>query len=575
MRYCILIATAFVILLGSNTISGQAAKKNDSLNKVLSNTKDPHEKVDIILSFLDNSENKYADNARDLAGRAYEIAQQSNNAEGRVKSMIFLSTSYFRSGDYQRSMELAQKTKDLAEDLNFDKELARCFRLIGQIYHVLGDYDNSSHYFFKCLNLVEKFEDQEGISHSLGDIGACFVDQHEYKKALEYFNNSLTIALEINSLHSIKREYNNIAVVYGSLQKYDSAIIFLRKAQEINIKLGDKLGMGTNVMNIGYNQMNQGDLDEALISFQQALDLFSELGNQLHIAECYLNFGFCYQLKNKMDESIDYFKKALSVGQKNNYYRIIYPSAKILSQIYLEKNDTISAYIYSLPEKLANDSLYTSQKQALLSKLELQYKYEKKEFERQLDQKEKNIIILVIMFGLVSGLLVLGLLFTRFRLKSKLVVIEKEKIESELTMKDRELTVNLISLIKKNEMISDISNKLTLLENSVKSTETKEIIAKMSRNLRNSADDKMFNEFSRRFQEVHIGFYEKLIKTYPDITPNELKLCAFLRLNMSTKDISELTGQQITSIAKARHRLRQKLAITGSDTNLVTFLSQI
>jgi len=179
------------------------------------------------------------------------------------------------------------------------------------------------------------------------------------------------------------------------------------------------------------------------------------------------------------------------------------------------------------------------------------------------------------MFGLVSGLLVLGLLFTRFRLKSKLVVIEKEKIESELTMKDRELTVNLISLIKKNEMISDISNKLTLLENSVKSTETKEIIAKMSRNLRNSADDKMFNEFSRRFQEVHIGFYEKLIKTYPDITPNELKLCAFLRLNMSTKDISELTGQQITSIAKARHRLRQKLAITGSDTNLVTFLSQI
>jgi DNA-binding CsgD family transcriptional regulator len=62
---------------------------------------------------------------------------------------------------------------------------------------------------------------------------------------------------------------------------------------------------------------------------------------------------------------------------------------------------------------------------------------------------------------------------------------------------------------------------------------------------------------------------------YPDLTQSELKLCAFLRLNMSTKEISELTGQRILTIDHARYRLRKKLGISNSEINLVTFLSQI
>lgn len=124
-------------------------------------------------------------------------------------------------------------------------------------------------------------------------------------------------------------------------------------------------------------------------------------------------------------------------------------------------------------------------------------------------------------------------------------------------------------------MLSDISNKLVQLELNAKGSETKETITKISQDLRNRTDDKMLNEFSMRFQEVHAGFYEKLLKSYPDLTQNELKLCAFLRLNMSTKDISELTGQQLASIDHARYRLRKKIGLSNSETNLVTFLSQI
>jgi hypothetical protein len=261
----------------------------------------------------------------------------------------------------------------------------------------------------------------------------------------------------------------------------------------------------------------------------------------------------------------------------------------MLDQIYTEKKDTLNAYNYLMLEKLAADSLFASKKQILISKFELQYLYEKKEFERQQSQHTKSLIFMIIIFSLVASLAILALVFSRYRLKSKLVFLEKEKIElekenvelekekikSELEIKDKELTVNLISLIKNNEMLSDISGKLLQLERGVKGSEARDVITQISQELRNNTDNKMLNDFSLRFQEVHAGFYEKLLLAHPDLSQNELKLCAFLRLNMSTKDISELTNQQLASIDQARYRLRKKLGLSNSETNLVTFLSQV
>ena len=80
-----------------------------------------------------------------------------------------------------------------------------------------------------------------------------------------------------------------------------------------------------------------------------------------------------------------------------------------------------------------------------------------------------------------------------------------------------------------------------------------------------------WKEFESSFQEVRPGFYIRLNKQYPNLTPNEQKLCAFLSLNMSTKEISSLTFQSVESIRKARYRLRKKLQI-ADDQNLVSHL---
>ncbi len=577
MKRRFLLGFLFIGFLCSQLVAANGFLQSDSLDSVLRATKNPKDKVDAILKFLEKPENQYIEDtiATELANRAYVVAQQTNYVRGKVNAMIKLGNCYFRSSDYKKAMEYAQQAKEIAEDLNYDKELANSYTLIGIIYSELGAFDNSSPYYFKGLKLFEKLSDKEGIARSLGNIGLDFYDQKVYKKALEYLNNSLAIALSINNQSLIKKQYNNIAAVYADKQNYGTALAFMRKALKIEKKLGDKMGQGISIMNIGYIQMNEGNYKEAFLSFQQSLEFATEINNHLHIAKCLLNFGYCYYCVKNTGRSINYFNKALLEGRENGYYRIIAQSANMLNQIYTEKQDTLKAYKYIVLEKLAGDSLFAFQEQKLSSKLELQYLYEKKELKKQLAQQAKNTLMLIIIFGLVAGLFILGLVFSRHRLKLKLVLLEKEKIKSELNIRDRELTVNLISLIKKNEILADISGKLMQLEHKAKGIEAKESLSQISQELRNSTDDKMLNEFSKRFQEVHAGFYEKLLKTYPDLSPNELKLCAFLRLNMSTKDIAELTGQQIASIDTARYRLRKKLELAGSETNLVTFLTQI
>ena len=153
--------------------------------------------------------------------------------------------------------------------------------------------------------------------------------------------------------------------------------------------------------------------------------------------------------------------------------------------------------------------------------------------------------------------------------------LEKREIETKLEFRDKELAVNVMSLMKKNEILTGISQELYEIEGKAVKEETKDAIHKIARKINKSSESGIWEEFELRFKQVHGEFYENLIRKYPDLSPSEQKLCAFLRLNMSSKDISELTGQSPASLKKARYRLRQKLELPDSQTSLVSFLSKL
>jgi TusA-related sulfurtransferase len=222
------------------------------------------------------------------------------------------------------------------------------------------------------------------------------------------------------------------------------------------------------------------------------------------------------------------------------------------------------------------DSLDIEKSMTRLSQLELLYEFEKLNQERKLHQQRKDytfiIIGTILLFLLILTII---LLITRQRIKAKNTIIERKQLENELDMKNKELTSNVMSLMKKNEILSVIADKLMDIRNEAVKEETKSAIKRIAHELQKTTDDEIWDEFEIRFKQVHSEFYDKLIQKFPNLSPNEQRLCAFLRLNMTSKEISELTGQRTGTLEIARSRLRKKLGITNTQVNLVTFLSQI
>jgi len=136
----------------------------------------------------------------------------------------------------------------------------------------------------------------------------------------------------------------------------------------------------------------------------------------------------------------------------------------------------------------------------------------------------------------------------------------KETIES----KKRELITSALQIIRLNEMNQNLIENLVKLLPQVKNV-TNKAIRDLINEYKVQIIDNNWNEFETRFKQVHIQFYDNLRKQFPNLTQNEIKICAFLRLNMNVNEISAITYQSAESVRKAKFRLRKKLYVENEN----------
>lgn len=547
----------------------------DSLEISLEFESDPALKIKTLLALAANLENSAPEKALLYAQKAYDAAKKTGNTKEEVNAMNRLAHIYWSITDFKKAMRYAENAKELADKLNMPKALAASYRTTGLIYIELSNYEKSSEYFFKALRLFEQLNDKEGMSQVLSDIGSVNFNQYNYDKALQYYFQSREIAEEMNDRNGIARVLNNIAAVYEAIKDYEKAAKYFLQASEINRELGNRLWEGINYMNLGTIRLNLKDYDMSLSYFEKALSIFTELQSKIMQARCHLNLANFYMETGDSGQSLKYATLALNEGREQGLKQIVHDAADMMQRIYLKKGDIENAYKYVILQYEMKDSLLLMENKTELTKLELQYEFNKREQAKQIEQQHKDRIILMIIISLLVVLIVIILILARLRVKAKNALITQQRLQHELEFKKKELTTNVMSLMKKNEVLSAISDKLISIKNQAVKEETKTMISKISKELRNTIDEEILEEFELRFKEVHTDFYDKLLAKFPRLSPNELRLSAFLRLNMSTKEIAELTGQQPSSLETARYRLRKKLGITNSNISLVAFLQQI
>ena len=156
--------------------------------------------------------------------------------------------------------------------------------------------------------------------------------------------------------------------------------------------------------------------------------------------------------------------------------------------------------------------------------------------------------------------------------EQELLQLEEDKMKSELRHLNNLLAASTMNLVVKNEFIETIKERLQEVKRKGRNKETKQaleqIVKEIDTTLRLQED---WKQFEYHFDKVHGDFLSRLRNEFLDLSPNEQKLCAFLRLNLNTKDIANLMGVSLRGVEVARYRLRKKLGLDKGQ-NLSKFI---
>jgi len=145
--------------------------------------------------------------------------------------------------------------------------------------------------------------------------------------------------------------------------------------------------------------------------------------------------------------------------------------------------------------------------------------------------------------------------------------------KQEIAFKTQELSAHAFSIAKQNEFLIYLVSELKkLLE--ISNAQSKKQIYNLVENTNNQLNENAWETFEQQFAKVYSDFYHIIRENYPSLSPSERKLCALLKLNLSSKEIANLTFQEPSSVDVARYRLRQKLGL-DKDDNLVGFIMNL
>jgi tetratricopeptide (TPR) repeat protein len=500
----------------------------------------------------------------------------------------------FSKSNLDSSIYYLEQAIILSKNLGVDSVLAQSYSRTGRIYILAGISDRGLGYLYESLRLFEKLGDNRKRIAVLNNIGTIHYRNNDLDKALSQF-------LDIEKIVEENKEQlgdfyyliqanlqNNIGIIYDNKKEIDKALEVYMKGLTMSQKAKDFSAMGNLYTNIGKSYQLKKQYSLAQTNFEEAYRIRKEQNDQYgvsrslgHLGTLYLELGDYTKAQEFLESGLVAAKEIRSLDTQSN-------TAEILYEVYEKQGDYRNAFETLRFQKIIDDSLKNDRVAKKLVEAEMKYVFEKKQREETLARERRELWYFIGAGLLIAVTVIAVLLFFLQRIRAnneelqkdnlalanKHLTLEKKTLEEDLEYKNKELTTNVMYLMKKNEMLIEVSERLMEVKRNARKDD-QDRIQRIILELNTAKDNDVWEEFEVRFNHVYNDFYERLTTRFPNISSNDRKLCAFLRLNMSSKEICAITRQTPNSLNVARARLRKKLGLDNSETSLVSFLEQV
>lgn len=433
-----------------------------------------------------------------------ETITEKYRAEGKIQEIIDFNKKALSQYQKQNNIEGA-----FSAYLNISNYLA-----------ILNHYKESLIFLDKAEKDISSIKNPELKSRFYGTYARNYFALALHEQSLENFNKSVEYALKISDKEKRKKRlylgYSWKMACFEALKMPDSMKSMERKILAVSPEPLIYITIANRNLEEKKPDSTKYYLDKAMA----IVDKFSlyEKGRLL------FSYGRLYTEKKEYEKALNYYTQSLSIFEKmksNSNRRMTY---KIISDTYTALNDNDKASEYLKKYSIVNDSIINEEKE--VTHVHVEKALQQKDQHEKTEKSKLYILIFVIILAFLIG----GYFIAK-------VYLKKQKHKDAEILKKSQETKNLKK--KLNPAFDEIIH-----------------LAKTSDPI-----------FLTRFKEVYPDFYEKMSTQYPNLTSNELKFCALLKLNFSSKEIMDFEYISLRTVETRKYRLRKKLDLP-SDVDL-------
>ncbi|MDQ6531424.1 hypothetical protein [Flavobacterium sp. LHD-85] len=502
-----------------------------------------------------------------------------DNHEKKVDLALKIA-SKLQDSDWERAVKYIELAESEAKKTDkSDLSLAKTYVTAAQIYDAKDVIDITLQYNLKAYDIYKSNNIIDETARIENNLAIIYAKSNNEEKALKYFLHVYRYQKSKNEPDKLVKILNNIGTTYLG-KSLDSSLYYYHKADAIAKTLKDNRLKVYVYTNLARAYGLKKDKKNAGFYFEKAFSLTdSSIDNSLK-AFTYESLSEYNFQEKKLDEAILNAKSALELSKDNEFGFAGLRLNKILYQAYLGKEDYKNAVHYFEKYNAISDSINIEQKAVNLERIRLEQDYKVRSQIRTLVEEKTRFKYYVVGLILVVGILTLVLLLIRYRNRNIKNQLEKEKLKAKqqelnqsLEAKNMVLVGKAMAEIHRTDNINEILTDLKKIKLKTANKELQQAIDIVLKRLEKDLNADIWKEFEISFEQVHKSFFDKLTIDYPTLTPKERRLCALLYLDLTTKEISQITGQSFKSIENARTRLRKKFDLTNEKVNLSTYLN--
>jgi len=448
---------------------------------------------------------------------------------GMILLLKGLESSF--NASYSTSIGFLLEAAKIFEERNQSANLAKAYQSLAFNFYQMADFESQEFYLLKQIEVDQALGNRLARIGAYNNLGVSYKKRDSLDKALFYYGLAYQELKVFNSPFLTAQNLTNRANIFEQLGDYPAAERLFLACQQLSAQHGITYGLLLSNMNLGnlYRLMKKYSLSES--NLNQALSLAKSL-------------------KSKKEEALVFER---------------------LSWLERDRGAFDKAYENLVLYKNLNDSLVNESVRNTANELTAKYESENKEKEiSSLSQDKLSQQYIMALMG-VLGIMLLSVVFW-WKSKNQLIHIKLALAENLNLVKEEALKLREKDLLQQTMEKVASKEQMQELVKKIKEGNSPEKIKTQVRAIEFKQNP--WNDMVEKFKLLNPQFIQKIYKSYPQLTQNDVELCSLIKMNLSTKEIAQILRITDQSVRTKKYRLIKKLNLT-KETDLVTWVNTL